>query len=1016
MKTKALAVFLTLVMIVGLMPAAVFAEDPVEGVECIGECTNEAHVAAIGNAHYTSIQAAVAAAKDGEEIKIIRDHEMDCNTVVSNSGGYSSLVNVAEKSVIIDLNGKEITAKPNAAQFENAKSEMLLGVFAVDTNGVLTLKDSSKTERGSVSIIANDANVYSLAVCYGVDGKLNIESGSYSLDYSTNGLIYSQHNEVVTINGGTFCMGNVGTLSNGSPWIFCAKGQNTQHVFVNGGTFNADILHQYYPFEVSAPKENALKKEYNDTFGCDMWTMVPAVAYVNEQEWSSRWYTNEVGYASLEEAISAVDPVKTKVDNKVSYNSNEEYVTMLTDATIESDIELTIPVKIYGQGKTVTAAKDIKIEIGENGEPDSRVILMGDLEIKADSPHTLTAYMEGAITAGEGAVLTLGENLCIKNSGEITPVCADGGKVEVNGAKVISENNAAALKAKGEGSIVTVDKGRIKGKLEEIEGGSIELLLNGGCFDRDPSDLCDDGMTGVESTEDDSDEYPWTVGVKGDDPVTDAKLTINVEQVVGDGKDYIEELADYLEGTGVPDPLKIESEKLNAHIATIANDNEIIPETEIEGNTVLGIYNSMLDTDITANELNIVVQPFIEVRIIGYGETTDEEGNTIVSDIDLEITPMVRTIATSLTDEQIAEGAEIEIAETQGSEGNSIQIGEEEPIEIEGRFPIKFYIPDGLADENGSLYIKHIHDDNEYIYKAEITQNPNGAEYDKVRFINPKGFSEFTLMFDFVPVAKIGEYYYDELAGAVEAVENNETITLLSDNSETIEVGRTVTFTFDTNGKEFTGAIEAGENTTLEKVEAVYSFTYSEPPRKPSKPKDETCDGGEGCSCNEFSDLDPEKWYHEAVDYVIEKGIMKGVGEDEFDPDGELTRAMMWTMLARQDGVDTTGEGVWYASALEWAKDKGITDGTGANKDITREQMVTMLYRYAQYKGHDVSVGEDTNILSFEDALEISEWAMPAMQWACGAGVIDGDGSKLDPLGIATRAEIAQIFYNYFGK
>ncbi|MBR6701151.1 MAG: S-layer homology domain-containing protein, partial [Firmicutes bacterium] len=515
---------------------------------------------------------------------------------------------------------------------------------------------------------------------------------------------------------------------------------------------------------------------------------------------------------------------------------------------------------------------------------------------------------------------------------------------------------------------------------------------------------------------DDSDEYPWTVGVKGDDPVTDAELTINVEQVVGDGKDYIEELADYLEGTGVPDPLKIESEKLNAHIATIANDNEITPETEIEGNTVLGIYNSMFDTDITANELNIVVQPFIEVRIIGYGETTDEEANTIVSDIDLEITPMVRTIATSLTDEQIAEGAEIEIAETQGSEGNSIQIGEEEPIEIEGRLPIKFYIPDGLADENGSLYIKHIHDDSQYIYKAEVTQNPNMAGYDKVSFVNPKGFSEFTLMFDYDPAAKIGEYYYDDLAGAVEAVENGETITLLADNAETPVVGRTVTFTFDTNGKEFTGAIEAGENTTLEQAGDVYSFTYSEPPRKPSKPKDEPCDGGEGCLCKGYTDLDPDQWYHEAVDYVVENGIMNGVGEDEFDPNGELTRAMMWTMLARLDGVDTTGDSVWYASALEWAKDKGITDGTGANKDITREQMVTMLYRYAQYKGHDVSVGEDTNILSFEDALEISEWAMPAMQWACGAGVIEGDGSKLDPLGLAARAEMAQIFFNYFGK
>ena len=271
------------------------------------------NVAKIGDTEYASIQAAVKAAQSGDTVTVIRDHEMDCSITDNNSSGYPALVNIAEKEVTIDLNGKEITVKPTASQLNG---KMLLGVFAVDTNGSLTLKDSGST--GKVAVTANDANVYSLAVCYGTGGKMTINSGSYSLDYSTNGLIYAQHNEVVTINGGTFHMGNVGTLSNGSPWIFCAKGQNTQHVIVTGGTFNADINHQYYPFEVDVPKERALKNNGDGT-----WTMVDAVAYVNEPEWSSAWYIHQVGYASIKDAVAGADSNKDKALDTQEYHRDK---------------------------------------------------------------------------------------------------------------------------------------------------------------------------------------------------------------------------------------------------------------------------------------------------------------------------------------------------------------------------------------------------------------------------------------------------------------------------------------------------------------------------------------------------------------------------------------------------------------------------------------------------------------------------------------------------------------------
>lgn len=122
------------------------------------------------------------------------------------------------------------------------------------------------------------------------------------------------------------------------------------------------------------------------------------------------------------------------------------------------------------------------------------------------------------------------------------------------------------------------------------------------------------------------------------------------------------------------------------------------------------------------------------------------------------------------------------------------------------------------------------------------------------------------------------------------------------------------------------------------------------------------------------------------------------------------------TVLARLDGVDTTGGDKWYTKGVEWAVENELSDGTNPTGKVTREQFVTILYRYAQYKGIDVSVGEDTNILSYNDALEISEYAVPAIQWACGAGVVEGDdNANLNPEDGSTRAAAATMLMRFDG-
>ena len=156
-----------------------------------------------------------------------------------------------------------------------------------------------------------------------------------------------------------------------------------------------------------------------------------------------------------------------------------------------------------------------------------------------------------------------------------------------------------------------------------------------------------------------------------------------------------------------------------------------------------------------------------------------------------------------------------------------------------------------------------------------------------------------------------------------------------------------------------------------------------------------------------FDDVASSAWYADAVKYVADKGLMSGTGSDKFAPSATTTRAMLMTVLARYAGEDTTGGATWYEKSMEWAKAKGVSDGTNPNANITREQLVTMLYRYAG------SPKADGQLDSFSDAASVSTYAADAMQWAVANGIVNGSNGKLNPQNNATRAEVAAILMRF---
>lgn len=211
---------------------------------------------------------------------------------------------------------------------------------------------------------------------------------------------------------------------------------------------------------------------------------------------------------------------------------------------------------------------------------------------------------------------------------------------------------------------------------------------------------------------------------------------------------------------------------------------------------------------------------------------------------------------------------------------------------------------------------------------------------------------------------------------------------------------------------------------TVKKSDTVYTFTM---PASAVKVGVSYVKATETPSETKFNDVSANDWFASAVDYVTGKGMMNGTADNTFSPKTNTTRGMVVTVLYRLENQPSTSaasftdvaSGAYYANAVAWANANGIVSGYGSGKfgpndKVTREQLAAILYRYAQYKKYDVSVGEDTNILSYDDAQSISSYAIPAIQWACGAGVVTGkSGSKLDPKGNATRAEVAAMLMRF---
>ena len=524
-------------------------------------------------------------------------------------------------------------------------------------------------------------------------------------------------------------------------------------------------------------------------------------------------------------------------------------------------------------------------------------------------------------------------------------------------------------------------------KDESVE--SVDVTISGGYFTSDPSAYLADNLVAVPS---DVPGYAFTVGEAVETEVEPAVGNPTVEMGNGikdEDKDTIETVAKTVTaGSG--------------ELAAAAND--MLKDADDSKEAAIKEYqNSEIEGASEADNVTVYAQTYLSVTPTFYDVA--DENKTLTMDI----TPMYRVVATTAN-----EAKDIKVLGEVDEGANAVVLdGSEQKLTNIQTMTITLTLPSGFVSNGGSVYIQH----KGYEYSA--TANASG----EITFTNPHGFSEFTFSTERQAVAEIDGVGYATLTQALNEAQDGDTVTILEDGLTATMSGseRSITLKDGTNDGDSNSIslIINGQKIEIKDGETE-TFTYTPPTGggTPSEPEEPTWP---------FTDVtEGDDWFYDAVAYVYENGIMAGTGETTFEPYMELDRAMAAQLFYNLEGKPVvTGDstftdvtsGHWAVDAITWAAQNDIVVGIGGNlydpdSNVTREQFAVMLYKYARFKGYDLTATGD--LTRFPDAGSISSWAETALSWANGNELINGhESGTIDPKGSTIRAQAASIMANF---
>ena len=526
--------------------------------------------------------------------------------------------------------------------------------------------------------------------------------------------------------------------------------------------------------------------------------------------------------------------------------------------------------------------------------------------------------------------------------------------------------------------------------------GNVSTFITSGYFTTDPSEYLVEGKVAVESDEPGYNYMVTDANTEAPAEVVTAEPDANVSDSITGEED--KKAAEAIQSA--LDANVVSGDGLTAAANTVAKNNTVTTNPE-----VLKQLNKVLPNgseEATADNTTIVIQPYMDISI----DAVDMAAKTVT----LDITPMYRTVATTAK----LESGQIILDSKDSGTVNAVQIGDPRPLEINKPVTITLTLPANFATSNETLYIQHIKDGGRTYYYTG-TVDTGTVDSKNLTFTNPNGFSTFTVSTTNGAVAEVEGIGYANFQDAVDAVENGGTIEVLKSGDYSVSGNKTFSITYGAGIavtlKAATGYVLTQEGNNTYTIAYAGGGTPSEP-EEPTWPFTDVTEG--------------DDWFYDAVAYVYENGIMAGTDETTFEPTMELDRAMAAQLFYNLEGKPAvTGDstftdvtsGHWAVDAITWAAQNDIVAGIGGglydpDSNVTREQFAVMLYKYARFKGYDLTATGD--LTQFPDAGSISSWAETALSWANGKGLINGhENGTIDPKGSTIRAQAASIMANF---
>lgn len=669
------------------------------------------------------------------------------------------------------------------------------------------------------------------------------------------------------------------------------------------------------------------------------------------------------------------------------------------------------------------------------------------------------------ITGGAGIVARAG-NVTV-NGGEFNTTGNVTGKVGDSRVVVpcaaLVFDSAAKYPALTNDSKIQIKDGKFKSDVDTIKvlkddtDTNSRVVVGSGYFTTDPSAYCVTGKTGVAS---DKDGYKYKVGtieVKDENEIqTGAK--------VGDTKADASAIAEDKRPAAKAVGASVMSTTLTDTTPITADDKAQALTELVKNKKVTLNQDGTIPQDTT---VTVVKKTYLDVTVTAYDTTSDT--------VSMDIVPKYELIAVAKNGNSAAEqivlksaqdakvgSTEVEVTLPNKFKGRKVYINHNNGANLyvatanettgkvkfttNGFSPFTFALsnPNVVAEVNGNAYTSFADAVSAVPANGtiEITggTSPYTGTANKTFTVKNSTSADITVNGQTIKRNESYTFKYTHSSGSSSGGSSSGKTTYkvttsavnnggVNASPSSAEKGATITITLSPDKgyklDKLTVTDGSGKTvSTVKKSDTVYTFTM---PASAVNVGVSYVKATETPSETKFNDVSANDWFASAVDYVTGKGMMNGTADNTFSPKANTTRGMVVTVLYRLENQPSTSaasftdvaSGAYYANAVAWANANGIVSGYGSGKfgpndKVTREQLAAILYRYAQYKKYDVSVGEDTNILSYNDAKSISSYAIPAIQWACGAGVVTGkSGSKLDPKGYATRAEVAAMLMRF---